>query len=44
MCISLEKKIPWKIIFGQEKVRENCRGSSAATLLLCNQSQYLGLV
>ena len=31
MCISLEKNI-WKIIFGQGKVRENCRGPSAATL------------
>ena len=32
MCISLEKNT-WKIIFGHEKVRENCRGPSAATLL-----------
>jgi len=31
MCISLEKNT-WKIIFGQGKVRENCRGPSAATL------------
>jgi len=32
MCISLEKNI-WEIIFGQGKVRENCRGPSAATLV-----------
>jgi len=31
LCISLEKNT-WKIIFGQGKVRENCRGPSAATL------------
>jgi len=31
MCISLEKNT-WIIIFGQGKVRENCRGPSAATL------------